>query len=597
MAEYYTFRVRIANRNRVVAEKLDLKGGVEEEVGKFRYDMYGTDIEALSEKGRQGELSAAEVKKLGELLFQVLFDDVVRTRFKDLYEKAVHTEKKVLRLELEIDERELAAVAAWPWEFLRLPSHLNEGTMWLGTTPNIVFSRYRVGRKPDSIILAEGEKLRIALVVAAPSDLGSVEYEKVKFVLDKLMEAEGGTIEFLPVVLSATPKKIDDILRQEPHIFHFIGHGQAKDEGKIALVDDLFGGAMWYGAERFSELFNRHRPGVVMLQACEGGQLDASKAFVGVASRIVQQQIPVVVAMQYEVSNSTAARFAVNFYEHLAQGQPVDKAAQEGRRAIALGPKGYDSIDFGTPVLFMRVDNGQLFRFEQDNKEQWDNGQSGGNGEPMVVSDVEELVPIRFAERFQLKGGIPGGIMRLLRGVLMKYPAFESNHSLRQVFDDSRIKMWQASLPEGRNVGERVDGVISFLHNRENSVGANGLMLFLDILVERVPVGDGLYQEFEGLAAALAAEVGEKNVGGQRGGDGGGINKTALVEELARNFSDEDFRDLCFDLGIEYADIPGAGRRAKMRGLVMQMGYDKKLELLVRKCREMKPRGGWDDFG
>jgi hypothetical protein len=88
-------------------------------------------------------------------------------------------------------------------------------------------------------------------------------------------------------------------LSKEPHIFHFIGHGRlvnggSQEVGQIAFVDTEINEAMWVDADYFSELFNQHRPGIVMLQACEGGMLSTSQAFVGVASRIVQQNIPVV---------------------------------------------------------------------------------------------------------------------------------------------------------------------------------------------------------------------------------------------------------------------------------------------------------------
>jgi CHAT domain len=162
---------------------------------------------------------------------------------------------------------------------------------------------------------------------------------------------------------------MDAVLTQAPHILHFIGHGRWQNEarqevGQIAFVDPDFGEAMWVDADYFGELLNQHRPGVVMLQACEGGMLSASQAFVGVASKVVQQNVPVVVAMQYEVSNSTASRFARRFYQQLAEGDAVDIAAQYGRRAIALGPTQYRKRDFATPVIFMRVPDGHLFQHQ-----------------------------------------------------------------------------------------------------------------------------------------------------------------------------------------------------------------------------------------
>jgi CHAT domain/Effector-associated domain 1 len=216
--------------------------------------------------------------------------------------------------------------------------------------------------------LSKNEKLRIALVVSAPSNLGDVEYKRVKEALEKLALEQATQVELLPVVNEANPEAVDDILALEPHIFHFIGHGRFENEnqqqvGEIAFVDDI-GEAMWVDAGYFSQLFNRHRPGVMMLQACEGAMLSESQAFVGVASRVVQQNIPVVVAMQYEVSNATASRFACKFYKRLAQGAPVDIAVQEGRYAIALSATQYRKRDFAAPVIFMRVQDGYLFNTE-----------------------------------------------------------------------------------------------------------------------------------------------------------------------------------------------------------------------------------------
>jgi hypothetical protein len=102
-----------------------------------------------------------------------------------------------------------------------------------------------------------------------------------------------------------------------------------------------------------------------MLQACEGGMLSSSQAFVGVASKVVQQNVPVVVAMQYEVTNSTASRFALRFYQQLAAEDPVDIAVQYARRAIALSPTQYRKRDFATPVIFMRVQDGHLFKRQE----------------------------------------------------------------------------------------------------------------------------------------------------------------------------------------------------------------------------------------
>lgn len=385
---YYTYRIQIANRDRVQVNKVNpQRQNLGQPSGAFGYkDALKEQIDAYIVQAKAKELRQDEqVKGLGEALFNALFDPVLRQDFVSLYNQAVHQENKLLRIELDIDERALPDVAALPWEFMRLPTDANLGTLWVGSAPDLIFSRRRSQWfVPNPIQLKEGEKLRIGLAVAAPGDLGDVEYTKVVEGLEKLAEKKPDQFELLPVLNNADPTSLDDLLAKEPHVLHFIGHGQLveegiRTEGQIALVDDILGDAMWVGADFFAELLNRHRPGIVMLQACEGGMLSSSQAFVGAASRIVQQNIPVVVAMQYEVSNSTAVRFALKFYQEVADGSPVDRAAQNGRRAIGLATQ-YKMRDFATPVIFMRVEDGHLFVREGQPKPGPAADAAGGNG-------------------------------------------------------------------------------------------------------------------------------------------------------------------------------------------------------------------------
>ena len=364
---YYTYRIQVTNRQQVQVRKLDSAQNIQgEPSGNFQKDKLD-EINSLLKVISEGTFTnAKQSRQLGECLFNMLFDSTLRQDFFNTYQQVTRQDRELLRVELDINEVLLPDLAVLPWEFMTLPDSANLGTIWVGTDPNIAFSRRRAQwHSAPPIQLLPGEKLRIALAIAAPDDLGPVAYEKVTELLEKLAKKEAERIELLPIVNNATSEAIDQLMEKQPHIFHFIGHGKLQDEGddkvgQIALVDDILNEALWVDASFFSEQFSRWQPGVVFLQACEGGKSTASKAFVGAASRIVQQNIPVVVAMQYEVSNITASRFAFRFYERLAQRNPVDKAAQEGRYAIARSTQ-YRKQDFSTPVIFMRVQNGALF--------------------------------------------------------------------------------------------------------------------------------------------------------------------------------------------------------------------------------------------
>jgi hypothetical protein len=369
MSEYYTYRIRLANRDRVQVEKLNpQKQSVGQPSGAFGYkNGRKTEIDQWLTQAKTNQLNDSQtVRELGEALFEALFEPALRQDFIGFYDQVVHKENKLLRVELDIDEQALPDVAALPWEFMRVPSSAHSGVLWLGTATRLILSRRRSQWfAPNPIQLAAGEKLRLGVVVSAPNNLGPVLYDETVQELEALVANQPDRFEMLPLVVNANPDSLDRLLAQEPHILHFIGHGRlhehnGKLEGQLALTHPVLNDAEWIDAEFFGDLLNTHQPAIVLLHACEGAQLSSSEAFVDVAARVVQQNIPVVVAMQYEVTNWTAMRFASRFYEEVAKGSPVDQAAQNGRRAIALNTH-YRGRDFATPVLFMRVEDGHLF--------------------------------------------------------------------------------------------------------------------------------------------------------------------------------------------------------------------------------------------
>lgn len=367
---YHTYRIEVVSKERVRFEKRDGQNKVLEErpPSPLRYQENQEAITELADRARDNALNEAnDVRQLGEILFDTLFaNEALSEDFVRFYTEVVQHKKQFLRVELDIDEHVMPDLAALPWEFMCLPARFNQQEIWFGTDPNIVFSRHRaLWVSPPPIPLAKDEPLKIALVVASPSNLGKFNYQPVKDVLNELVAQLTDRIQILDIVEQADRTAMNEVLEKEPHILHFIGHGQLKRTeqlGQIALVDRETGKADWIDAGSFGGLFAKHRPGIVVLQACEGGAGSASQAFTSVASKVVQANIPVVLAMQYLVPIFVANQFTSCFYEQVAKGFPVDVAAQLGRLAIALKPPHYESRDFATSVIFMRGQDGYLFQ-------------------------------------------------------------------------------------------------------------------------------------------------------------------------------------------------------------------------------------------
>jgi hypothetical protein len=66
-----------------------------------------------------------------------------------------------------------------------------------------------------------------------------------------------------------------------------------------------------------------------------------------------------------------------------------------------------------------------------------------------------------------------------------------------------------------------------------------------------------------------------------------------LRQNLVDSFSDTELHDLCFDMGIDYEDLPGEGRAAKARELVAYMDRRGRIAELAQKGSELRPNVEW----
>lgn len=97
---------------------------------------------------------------------------------------------------------------------------------------------------------------------------------------------------------------------------------------------------------------------LALLNACEGARAARSDPFAGVAQQLLRQGIPAVIAMQFEITDKAAIILAREFYDALADGYPVDGALAEARKSIFTAE---NDIEWGTPVLYLRAQDGNFF--------------------------------------------------------------------------------------------------------------------------------------------------------------------------------------------------------------------------------------------
>jgi len=312
-------------------------------------------------RGRGGAAAGPPValRRLGTQLFQGLFSGPVRSRFDTCLGMIARQRERGLRLKLRIAP-DCAELASLPWEYL----YREDTREFLNLSRRTPIVRYLEVPRPVEPLPVEGP-LRVLVVIASPRDYPPLDLAREQRLIQQALgEHPEVELDFLD---QATPAALQRRLAQRDyHILHYMGHGgfdEQTGQGVLLLEDEEGYGQPLSGEDLGILLRDAPTVRLVFLNACETARVTRQQGqdpFAGVATALVLQGIPAVVAMQFPISDEAALAFAREFYPALAAGYPVDAAVAEGRKAIRLEDPG--SMEWGTPVLFMRAPDGVIFR-------------------------------------------------------------------------------------------------------------------------------------------------------------------------------------------------------------------------------------------
>lgn len=351
-----------------------------------------------------------DFKLLGKLLFDTLFGEPSNARdyFFEVLQKATLPGQLRVLLQFRSDANDLAKL---PWEYIFCESSAGNG-FFVCTRSQIILSRFIPPELSIRQPLASGQTVvNLLIVVCTPRDLGEALEERTIETIERLVESNPDVSIRLSVITGApaplTPTVFLKYLQDfRPDILHFIGHGQMVTvddvtKGQIALQKSS-GSLWWYDDEEFAGLFVQAavQPRLVFLQFCEGGRVDFEAKFAGVASQlIIKAGVQVVVAMQHRISNRAAIDFSREFYQKLFSTGRVDVAVQEGRSAFNLSEKFSTSRVFGTPVIYLRSKDAEIFPRTLHKADRSDRDEKRYQHEaPVPTEEVKQDKPARITE-------------------------------------------------------------------------------------------------------------------------------------------------------------------------------------------------------
>jgi hypothetical protein len=297
-------------------------------------------------------------RALGEMLFAA---DAAGEAFRETI-AAIEAGGGVLRLRLRIDPPELHATH---WERVLAP--MDGGWQPLAATAGTPFSRYVMAEGWERPAPVTARPLRVLAVIAAPENLdqfgldaiGADERQALHAVFDGFAALEASYLESG----TATPPTLNGVraaLTGGYHIVHFLCHGTVAAGGTALYLEADDGRVDVVSADRLLNVFSlvRASPSLCFLAACETASRSRSDAFVPLGPALVARGgAQAAIAMSDRVGLDTARLFTAQFYTRLLNHGLADLAMNEARALVQ------DQWDWGVPVLFCRLHDGQLIDF------------------------------------------------------------------------------------------------------------------------------------------------------------------------------------------------------------------------------------------
>jgi hypothetical protein len=294
-------------------------------------------------------------KELGGVLYNSVFQGEVSSL---LQSSLVEADKNGSGLRIRLRLSGTPELLDLPWEFLYNRS-LNR---FLSLSVDSPLVRYldMPGHIPP---LEVKPPLRVLVMISSPQDVPALdteeEWRKLK---DSVADLEAEGLMVLDRLEKPTLGALQHALRREDyHIFHFIGHGgfdEVNEDGILLLEDEYQRSRQVSGQDLGIILHDEKTLRLAVLNSCEGGRTSRTDPFVGVGQSLLQQGIPAVIAMQFEISDEAAIKMSHEFYYALADGYPVDGALAEARKGIFAE---VNDVEWGTPVLYLRSSDGRIF--------------------------------------------------------------------------------------------------------------------------------------------------------------------------------------------------------------------------------------------
>lgn len=313
--------------------------------------------EILDNLNRMAEgVQAADEEALadfGATLYDTFLVGTARRLFDQTWALSAADRQMVFRL--SIDEPGLAGL---PWELLLRTDDTGEYLALSNRRPFVRDVALPEPATPPTF----SAPLGILAVLSNPlSDLNLAEEEaRLREALAEPLADGRITLAVLP---TPTPVALNRaILRQEPQILHYAGHGAYDpDSGEGYLLIERDGAPFQLTGSGLAELVEGSSVQLLVMDACDTGFGGRAHPGIGMAATLIRQgRLPAVVGMQFPILDQAALIFSQAFYTALLSPDATIEGALARSRVRLSQEMGRDHIAWATPALWMRARSGRV---------------------------------------------------------------------------------------------------------------------------------------------------------------------------------------------------------------------------------------------
>jgi hypothetical protein len=251
---------------------------------------------------------------------------------------------------------ELGSLWQVSWEYLWNAAH--DGLPYL-LRPG--YSIRRTSRRLSRITLEKFKgKLRLLVLVCNPRDLedkwrlDSLDVDREREVITRAVNEKGVLLEQITECnLTTIRYKVQEFA---PHVIHIVCHGVVDGRGNGALLleslnekgECVSGDALWASIVSPSVR-------LVVLPGCSTGRTSSANVFGGVATALLRNGLPSVLATQHPVSDAVGHCLAEALYNELAGGSTVEEAVTQARLHVK-DQEGLERAAWGVMAHWTRAD-------------------------------------------------------------------------------------------------------------------------------------------------------------------------------------------------------------------------------------------------